>query len=59
MGAEYLLYMKYIETHARAFLALIILGIGTVARISGSEKNLPVYKVLLENQLSAVTNPFT
>ena len=30
MGAKYLFYMKSIETHARAFLALIILGIGTV-----------------------------
>ena len=30
MGAEYLFYMKSIETHARAFLALIILGLGTV-----------------------------
>ena len=30
MGAEYLFYMTSIETHARAFLALIILGIGTV-----------------------------
>ena len=30
MGAEYLFYMKSIETHARAFLTLIILGIGTV-----------------------------
>ena len=30
MGAEYLFYMKSIETHARAFLGLIILGIGTV-----------------------------
>ena len=30
MGAEYLFYMKSIETYARAFLALIILGIGTV-----------------------------
>ena len=35
MGAEYLSYMKSIETHARAFLALIILGIGTVARLFG------------------------
>ena len=34
MGAEYLFYMKYIETHARAFLALIILGIGTVVWLS-------------------------
>ena len=34
MGAEYLFYMKSIETHARAFLALIILGIGTVWRTS-------------------------
>ena len=31
MGAEYLFYMKSIETHARAFLALIILSIGTVS----------------------------
>ena len=30
MGAGYLFYMKSIETHARAFLALIILAIGTV-----------------------------
>ena len=30
MGAEYLFYMKSIETRARAFLALIILPIGTV-----------------------------
>ena len=30
MGAEYSFCMKSIETHARAFLALIILGIGTV-----------------------------
>ena len=30
MGAEYLFYMKSIETHARAILTLIILGIGTV-----------------------------
>ena len=30
MGAEYLYYMKFIETHARTFLALIILPIGTV-----------------------------
>ena len=33
MGAEYLFYMKSIETHARAFLALIILPIGTVMAI--------------------------
>ena len=32
MGAEYFFYMKSIETHARAFLALIILPIGTVFR---------------------------
>ena len=30
MGAEHLFYMKSIENHARAFLALIILPIGTV-----------------------------
>ena len=30
MGAKYSFYMKSIETNARAFLALIILGIGTV-----------------------------
>ena len=30
MGAEYLFHMKSIETNARAFLALIILPIGTV-----------------------------
>ena len=33
MGAEYLFYMKSIETHARAFLALIILPIGTVSDV--------------------------
>ena len=30
LGAENLFYMKSIETHARAFLAFIILLIGTV-----------------------------
>ena len=30
LGAEYLSYMKSIETHARAFLTLNILSIGTV-----------------------------
>ena len=34
MGAEYLFYMKSIETHASAFLALIILDIGTVRCLS-------------------------
>ena len=37
MGAEYLSYKKSIETHARAFLALIILGIGTVLGRLGSQ----------------------
>ena len=32
MGAKYLFYMKSIETHARAFLALIILPVGTVSK---------------------------
>ena len=34
MGAEYLFYMKSIENHARAFLALIILPIGTVKDVT-------------------------
>ena len=33
MGAKYSFYMKFIETHARAFLALIILPIGTVSAV--------------------------
>ena len=33
MGAEYLFYMKSIEAHTCAFLALIILGIGTVVSL--------------------------
>ena len=32
LGAEYLSYVKSIETHARAFLTLIIVSIDTVAR---------------------------
>ena len=35
MGADYLLYVKIIETHVRAFLRLIILAIG---RVSGDTK---------------------
>mgnify|MGYP007022866535 CR=1 FL=1 len=35
MGAKYLFCMKSIETHARAYLALIILGIGTVGGFQG------------------------
>ena len=34
MGAGYSFYMKSIETHARAFLALIILSIGTVQHLT-------------------------
>ena len=30
LGSEYLSYVKYIETHARAFLTLDILSLGTV-----------------------------
>ena len=37
MGAEYLFYMTSIETYARAFLALIILPIGTVREDTHSE----------------------
>jgi hypothetical protein len=32
LGAEYLSYVKSIETHARTFLTLNILSIGTVGR---------------------------
>ena len=40
MGAEYLFHMKSIETYARAFLALIILGIGTVHLVSPFGKHM-------------------
>jgi len=33
MGADYSFYLKNIETHARAFLALNILAIGRVDNI--------------------------
>ena len=33
LGAEYLSYSKSIETHARAFLTLNILSIGTVRSV--------------------------
>ena len=45
MGAKYLFYMKSIETHARAFLALIILPIGTVNSVN---RGMPVLLLLLE-----------
>ena len=47
MGAEYFFYMKSIETHARAFLALTILGIGTVASLL---RVLPRIFSILKNQ---------
>ena len=34
MGADYAFYVKTIETHARTFLALNILAIGRVSRVS-------------------------
>ena len=50
MGAEYLFYMKSIETHAPAFLALIILGIGTVIGFNYCQY---LYEVLIQGiQLS-------
>ena len=50
MVAEYLFYMKSIETHAPAFLALIILGIGTVIGFNYCQY---LYEVLIQGiQLS-------
>jgi hypothetical protein len=40
MGAEYLFYMKSIETHARAFWAPNILGIGTVMSLTYLSKHV-------------------
>ena len=33
LGAEYLSYVKFIETHARAFFNVIIFSIGTVSKM--------------------------
>ena len=52
MGAEYLFYMKSIETHARAFLALIILGIGTV--LSFAFVAILLYSLVIMYALSLV-----
>ena len=51
MGAEYLFYMKSIETHARAFLALIILGIGTVYTQCSYHIQRYTYRVLQTIQM--------
>ena len=49
MGARYLIYMKSTETHARAFLALIILPIGTVGSDSARTFDCnPVIRIDLE-----------
>ena len=48
MGAEYLFYMTSIETHARAFLALIISGIGTVRTIRRNTVSLFLLKNITE-----------
>ena len=55
MGAEYLFYVKSIETHARAFLALIILGIGTVECYSSTTYCLlePELQSLMLKQLNS------
>ena len=55
MGAEYSFYMKSIETNARAFLALIILPIGTVSSLMMtlfSEKCLVISNLTEERQVS-------
>ena len=39
MGADYLFYVKIIEAHARAFLALIILAIG---RVKGDRNSVKI-----------------
>ena len=38
MGADYFFYVKTIETHARAFLALNILAIGRVQPVGKSNE---------------------
>ena len=50
LGAENLSYMKFIETHARAFLALIILTIGNVCVLI---YNLFYFRPKKWNRLSA------
>ena len=37
MGADYAFYVKTIETHVRAFLALNILAIGRVRRVQNQD----------------------
>ena len=47
MGADHSFYVKSIETHARAFLTLIILFIGTVNRQYYQLHLLCFYKILI------------
>ena len=60
MGAEYSFYMKSIETHARAFLTLIILSKGTVVRIMSlsvrhsSHARPPLEKAITEDETFCV-----
>ena len=42
LGAEYLYYVKSIETHARAFVTLNILSIGTVCCFIFSQAEMQV-----------------
>ena len=48
MGAEYLSYMKSIETNARAFLALIILPIGTVESLEHTVVSLEIHLFIVK-----------
>ena len=57
MGAEYSFYMKSIETHARAFLALIILGIGTVKSVKNGDGDFSEqFALFLINQKNKINN---
>ena len=55
MGAEYLSYMKSIETHARAFLALIILPIGTVWSLLRKMRFAQIQSIAFKSTSKVVT----
>ena len=57
-GAEYLSYMKSIETHARAFLPLNISAVGSVINVVLAAPYPPYYTELFWTKIFCNTNCF-
>ena len=59
MGADYLFYVKTIETHARAFVKVIIFSIGSVHNLDKNWQNSELCTVKFDDMCQYQTGQYT